>query len=189
MRAFIFPGQGSQAVGMGKALAEASSEARAVFEEVDAALGQKLASLMAEGPADELMLTENAQPAIMANAIATFRVLQKEGGISLADKAVVLSQSGRAAPAGAGRQEPRLYLWLTRHHDRLRHGRGSAGSRPGSRLECTDAGCPRHELLPVATADRLFGLSAHSDACLTGSRSAQSGSYDPCGRILAGYHA
>ena len=87
MRAFIFPGQGSQAVGMGKALAEASAVARAVFEEVDEALGQHLFKLMSEGPEDELQLTENAQPAIMANAIATLRVLEKEGGIRLADKA------------------------------------------------------------------------------------------------------
>ena len=74
MRAFIFPGQGSQSVGMGKALAEASSVARELFEEVDEALSQKLARLMAEGPIDELTLTENAQPAIMANALATLRV-------------------------------------------------------------------------------------------------------------------
>lgn len=74
MRAFIFPGQGSQTVGMGKALAEASAVARAVFEEVDEALGQNLARLMADGPIDTLTLTENAQPAIMANAIATLRV-------------------------------------------------------------------------------------------------------------------
>jgi [acyl-carrier-protein] S-malonyltransferase len=87
MRAFIFPGQGSQAVGMGKALAEASVIAREVFQEVDDALGQHLSKLMFEGPADELMLTENAQPAIMANAIATLRVLEKEGGVKLADKA------------------------------------------------------------------------------------------------------
>ena len=71
MRAFIFPGQGSQQVGMGKALADASPVAREVFEEVDEALGQKLFALMAEGPEDQLTLTENAQPAIMANAIAT----------------------------------------------------------------------------------------------------------------------
>jgi [acyl-carrier-protein] S-malonyltransferase len=83
MRAFIFPGQGSQSVGMGAALAEASAEARAVFEEVDEALGQHLSRLMAEGPADELTLTENAQPAIMANALATLRA----SGIDLADKA------------------------------------------------------------------------------------------------------
>jgi [acyl-carrier-protein] S-malonyltransferase len=87
MRAFIFPGQGSQAVGMGLALSQASSIAREVFQEVDDALGQNLFKLMTEGPADELQLTENAQPAIMASAIATLRVLLTEGGFSLADKA------------------------------------------------------------------------------------------------------
>ncbi|MFC3580800.1 ACP S-malonyltransferase [Sphingomonas hylomeconis] len=87
MRAFIFPGQGSQAVGMGRALAEASPIARAVFQEVDDALGQHLFRMMTEGPEDQLLLTENAQPAIMANAIATLRVLEQEGGIRLADKA------------------------------------------------------------------------------------------------------
>ena len=91
MRAFIFPGQGSQAVGMGQALAAASPVAREVFQEVDDALGPNLFKLMIEGPADELMLTENAQPAIMAHAIATWRVLQKEGGISLADKAAYVA--------------------------------------------------------------------------------------------------
>jgi [acyl-carrier-protein] S-malonyltransferase len=87
MRAFIFPGQGSQSVGMGAALAEASREARAVFEEVDDALGQALLRLMADGPAEELTLTENAQPAIMANAIATFRA----SGLDLADKAAFVA--------------------------------------------------------------------------------------------------
>ena len=87
MRAFIFPGQGSQAVGMGTALAAASPHAREVFQEVDDALGQNLQRLMAEGPADDLTLTENAQPAIMANAIATLRVLECEGGVRLAEKA------------------------------------------------------------------------------------------------------
>ncbi|WP_420137500.1 ACP S-malonyltransferase [Sphingomonas sp.] len=87
MRAFLFPGQGSQAVGMGADLAAASPHARAVFEEVDDALGQSLARIMAEGPAETLTLTANAQPAIMANAIATLRVLEKEGGVRLADKA------------------------------------------------------------------------------------------------------
>jgi [acyl-carrier-protein] S-malonyltransferase len=86
MRAFIFPGQGSQAVGMGKALAEASVTAREVFEEVDHALGQHLFKLMCEGPESDLTLTENAQPAIMANAIATLRVLEKEGGVRLSEK-------------------------------------------------------------------------------------------------------
>ena len=87
MRAFIFPGQGSQSVGMGAALAAASPHAREVFQEVDEALGQNLFRLMAEGPDADLLLTENAQPAIMANAIATLRVLEREGGIRLADKA------------------------------------------------------------------------------------------------------
>ena len=87
MRAFVFPGQGSQKVGMGVELADASAAARAVFEEVDDALGQKLFALMCEGPEDQLTLTENAQPAIMANAIAVLRVLEQEGGIALADKA------------------------------------------------------------------------------------------------------
>jgi [acyl-carrier-protein] S-malonyltransferase len=86
MRAFIFPGQGSQKVGMGVELAEASAAAREVFEEVDDALGQKLSALMREGPEDQLTLTENAQPAIMANAIAVLRVLEKEGGLAIADK-------------------------------------------------------------------------------------------------------
>jgi len=87
MRAFVFPGQGSQKVGMGAELAEASAAAREVFEEVDDALGQKLFAIMRDGPDDVLTLTENAQPAIMANAIAILRVLEKEGGIALADKA------------------------------------------------------------------------------------------------------
>ena len=87
MRAFVFPGQGSQKVGMGAELAEASAVAREVFQEVDEALGQNLFRVMAQGPEEELTLTENAQPAIMANAIAVLRVLEKEGGITLADKA------------------------------------------------------------------------------------------------------
>jgi [acyl-carrier-protein] S-malonyltransferase len=87
MRAYVFPGQGSQKVGMGVELAGASAAAREVFEEVDDALGAKLSAIMAEGPEDQLTLTENAQPAIMANAIAVLRVLEKEGGIRLTEVA------------------------------------------------------------------------------------------------------
>ena len=83
MRAFLFPGQGSQAVGMGAALAGASRAARDVFEAVDEALGQNLFRLMREGPDEELRLTENAQPAIMANSIAVFAALTREGGVEL----------------------------------------------------------------------------------------------------------
>jgi [acyl-carrier-protein] S-malonyltransferase len=83
-RAFIFPGQGSQAVGMGKALSEAFPAARQVFEEVDAALGQNLSRLMFEGPSDELTLTANAQPALMAASLAVLRTLEAERGLDLA---------------------------------------------------------------------------------------------------------
>jgi [acyl-carrier-protein] S-malonyltransferase len=82
--AFIFPGQGSQAVGMGKALAAAFAPARAVFEEVDEALGEKLTRVIWEGPAETLTLTENAQPALMAVSLAALRVLQAEAGVDLA---------------------------------------------------------------------------------------------------------
>jgi [acyl-carrier-protein] S-malonyltransferase len=83
MRAFLFPGQGSQSVGMGAALAEASASARDVFAEVDEALGQNLFKLMRDGPEDELKLTENAQAAIMAHALAVLAALTREGGVDL----------------------------------------------------------------------------------------------------------
>ncbi|HEU4825583.1 MAG TPA: ACP S-malonyltransferase [Dongiaceae bacterium] len=86
-RAFIFPGQGSQAVGMGLALSQSFGAARLVFEEVDEALKQTLSKLMFEGPESDLTLTENAQPALMAVSIAATRVLESEGGWRLADKA------------------------------------------------------------------------------------------------------
>jgi [acyl-carrier-protein] S-malonyltransferase len=84
--AFVFPGQGSQDIGMGKALAEAYPAARAVFDEVDEALGQKLSAIMWDGPKETLTLTENAQPALMAVSMAVMRVLEKEKGFRLQDK-------------------------------------------------------------------------------------------------------
>jgi [acyl-carrier-protein] S-malonyltransferase len=81
--AFTFPGQGSQAVGMGKALADAFPAARAIFDEVDSALGEKLTGVIWDGPAETLQLTENAQPALMAVSLATLRVLEAEAGVSL----------------------------------------------------------------------------------------------------------
>jgi [acyl-carrier-protein] S-malonyltransferase len=92
--AFTFPGQGSQAVGMGKALAEAFSAARAVFDEVDAALGEKLTDVIWNGPAETLQLTQNAQPALMAVSLATMRVLETEAGFSVGrDAAFVAGHS------------------------------------------------------------------------------------------------
>jgi len=91
VHAFIFPGQGSQAPGMGRDLAEAFAAAREVFQEVDDTLNQKLSKLMFEGPPEELTLTENAQPALMAHSLAVLRVLEREGGFTLADRAVVVA--------------------------------------------------------------------------------------------------
>jgi [acyl-carrier-protein] S-malonyltransferase len=105
-RAFVFPGQGSQAVGMGAALAEAFADAREVFEEVDDALSQRLSRIMFEGPDSELVLTENAQPALMAVSLAVVRVLEREGGLALVDKAAFvaghsLGEYSALAAAGA----------------------------------------------------------------------------------------
>ena len=120
--AFTFPGQGSQAVGMGKALAEAFPAARAVFDEVDSALGEKLTAIIWDGPAETLQLTENAQPALMAVSIATLRVLESRGRL--------LGRPGRGLRrrpfarrifrAGRGRQP--------QHH---RHRAPAAYPRPG----------------------------------------------------------
>ena len=89
--AFVFPGQGSQAVGMAKALCEASAAAREVLEEVDEALKQNLTRLMFEGPEEELVLTENAQPALMATSIAVLRTLEREGGLDLGARAAFVA--------------------------------------------------------------------------------------------------
>ena len=90
-RAFLFPGQGSQQIGMGKVLADAFASARDVFQEVDDALSLKLSRIMWDGPESELLLTENAQPAIMAASIAVVRVLAREGGFDLAAQAKLVA--------------------------------------------------------------------------------------------------
>ncbi|MCA0249724.1 MAG: ACP S-malonyltransferase, partial [Proteobacteria bacterium] len=104
-RAFVFPGQGSQAVGMGADLAGAFTTARDVFGEVDEALGQNLSKLMREGPESDLTLTENAQPALMAVSVAVVRILEKDGGKplpSLADYVAGHSLGEYSALAAAG---------------------------------------------------------------------------------------
>ncbi|MGR3453619.1 ACP S-malonyltransferase [Pseudooceanicola sp.] len=103
-RAFVFPGQGAQTIGMGKALAEAYPEARAIFDEVDEALGEKLSALIWEGEQDDLTLTRNAQPALMATSLAAFRALEAEG-VKITDAAFVaghsLGEYSALAAAGA----------------------------------------------------------------------------------------
>ncbi len=103
--AFLFPGQGSQAVGMGGALYEAFASAREVFQEVDEALGQKLYGLMSQGPEEDLTLTENAQPALMAVSVAVTRVLEAEFGVSVAQASFIaghsLGEYSALAAAGA----------------------------------------------------------------------------------------
>jgi [acyl-carrier-protein] S-malonyltransferase len=104
--AFVFPGQGSQSVGMGKALAETFPAAREVFNEVDAALSEKLSAVMWDGPADRLTLTENAQPALMAVSLAALRVLEREAGLDLGSHAAFvaghsLGEYSALAAAGA----------------------------------------------------------------------------------------
>ncbi len=102
IHAFIFPGQGSQAVGMGRDLAAAFAAAREVFQEVDDTLNQKLSKLMFEGPGEELTLTENTQPALMAHSLAVLRVLEREGGVDRPRQG-----AGRRRPL-AGRIHARL---------------------------------------------------------------------------------
>jgi [acyl-carrier-protein] S-malonyltransferase len=106
VHAFIFPGQGSQSVGMGRDLAAASAAARAVFQEVDEVLKQKLSKLMFEGPIEELTLTQNAQPALLAVSLAVLRVLKAEAGIDIKEKSILvaghsLGEYSALAAAGA----------------------------------------------------------------------------------------
>ena len=161
VHAFIFPGQGSQAVGMGRDLAAAFAAAREVFQEVDDTLNQKLSKLMFEGPGEELVLTENTQPALMAHSLAVLRVLEKEGGFTLRQKAVVvaghslgeytaLAAAGafsvadaarllklrgqtmqKAVPAGEGAMAALLGAEMAQARGDLRRGRAGAGQRSG----------------------------------------------------------
>jgi [acyl-carrier-protein] S-malonyltransferase len=117
VHAFVFPGQGSQTIGMGRDLAAAFAAAREVFEEVDETLKQKLSKLMFEGPAEDLSRTENTQPALMAHSLAVLRVLEREGGFRLADRAVLVaghSLGEYSALAAAGSYTPAQAAGLLR---------------------------------------------------------------------------
>ena len=152
VHAFIFPGQGSQAVGMGRDLAAAFAPAREVFGEVDDALKQKLSKLMFEGPGEELTLTENAQPALMAMSMAVLRVLEAEGGFRLADRAAVVAghslgeYSALAAAGSFGVAEAAKLLRLrgAAMQKAVPAGEGAMAALLGVELEqaasiCTDA--------------------------------------------------
>jgi [acyl-carrier-protein] S-malonyltransferase len=145
-RAFIFPGQGSQAVGMGKALAEAFAPARELFEEADDALGQKLSRLMWEGPESDLLLTENAQPAIMAASLAIIRVLQREAGLDLSKHARLvaghsLGEYTALAAAGAFTLADTARLLKTRGRamqDAVPVGEGAMSALLGAEIELAE---------------------------------------------------
>ncbi len=175
-RAFVFPGQGSQAVGMGKALADAFASARHVFEEVDDALGQKLSVLMFSGPESDLVMTANAQPALMAVSIAVIRVLEQEakitvassashvaghslgeysalaaaGALTLADAARLLRLRGdamqRAVPVGAGAMAALLGLDLPAAQDVARE------AAQGDVCDCANDNAPGQVVVSGATA-------------------------------------
>lgn len=158
VHAFIFPGQGSQVVGMGRDLAAAFAPAREVFGEVDEALRQKLSKLMFEGPAEALTLTENTQPALMAMSMAVLRVMEQEGGFRLADKAVLVaghSLGEYSALAAAGSLALRDAALLLRRRgvamqDAVPAGEGAMAALLGTELEpaqaiCTDAAVLVHE--------------------------------------------
>ena len=158
VHAFIFPGQGSQAVGMGRELAGAFASAREVFGEVDEVLKQRLSRLMFEGPGEALTLTENAQPALMAVSMAVLRVMETEGGWRLADKAVLVaghSLGEYSALAAAGCFELGVAAGLLRvrglaMQEAVAAGEGAMAALLGVEMEaaaaiCADAAVLVHE--------------------------------------------
>ena len=155
VHAFIFPGQGSQFVGMGRDLAAAFAPAREVFGEVDEVLKQKLSKLMFEGPAEDLILTENTQPALMAMSLAVLRVMESEGGFKLEDKAVLVAghslgeYSALAAAGSFGTAEAARLLRLrgTAMQRAVPTGEGAMAALIGADLEQAAALCRRAAVL------------------------------------------
>jgi [acyl-carrier-protein] S-malonyltransferase len=173
VHAFVFPGQGSQSVGMGRDLAAAFAVAREVFEEVDEVLRQKLTKLMFEGPGDELTLTENTQPALMAMSLAALRVLEREGGFSLRQKAVVvaghsLGEYSALAAAGAFTVADAARLLRLRGQamqQAVPPGAGAMAALIGADMAlaqkiCAEAAVVPDDVTPAGTAaDRITGAT------------------------------
>ena len=157
VHAFIFPGQGSQFAGMGRDLAAAFAPAREVFEEVDEALGERLSKLMFSGPAEELTLTQNAQPALMAVSLAVLRVLEHEGGWRLADRATLVAghslgeYSALAATGSLGTADTARLLRLrgTAMQKAVPAGEGGMAALLGVELEQAHEICAAAAVVPV----------------------------------------
>jgi len=155
--AYVFPGQGSQTVGMGRDLAAAFAAAREVFEEVDETLKQKLSKLMFEGPAEELTLTENTQPALMAHSLAVLRVIERESGVRLADRAVLVaghSLGEYSALAAAGAFTPAQAAALLRRRGQAMQqavppGEGAMAALLGAELPLAVEICAEAETGPL----------------------------------------
>ncbi len=176
--AFIFPGQGSQSVGMGRDLAASFAPAREVFEEVDETLGQKLSQLMFEGPAEDLTKTENTQPALMAHSLAVLRVLEREGGVKLADKAALvaghsLGEYSALAAAGSfrvGQAAALLRLRGQAMQKAVPAGLGAMAALLGSEMAlaleiCAEASQPGSQVEPANdNGGGQVGISGHKAA-------------------------
>jgi len=176
-RAIIFPGQGSQAVGMGKSVAEAFAAARQVFEEVDDALSQNLSHLMWEGPETELTLTENAQPAIMAYSMALFRVLEAEFGFNISKHAGLaaghsVGEYSASCAAGAFALSDTARLLRIRGRsmqEAVPVGEGAMSALIGLEIEAVEAACAdaKDSGVVVIANDNAPGqivVSGHKDA-------------------------
>ncbi len=162
VHAFIFPGQGSQFAGMGRDLAAAFAPAREVFEEVDEALGERLSKLMFSGPAEELTLTQNAQPALMAVSLAVLRVLEHEGGWRLADRATLVAghslgeYSALAAAGSLGTADTARLLRLRGNamQKAVPAGEGGMAALLGVELEQAHEICAAAAPVPVGDGER-----------------------------------
>ena len=161
VHAFIFPGQGSQAVGMGRDLAAAFAAAREVFEEIDETLKQRLSRLMFEGPGEELVLTENTQPALMAHSLAVLRVLEREGGFTLRQKAVVvaghsLGEYSALAAAGSFSLPDAARLLKLRGQAMQKAvpaGEGAMAALLGANMEQAEAICAEAAVIPATDGE------------------------------------